>query len=50
MFQELGVSDFVAYSKITDEELDESVQAFKSKHGITVGRSLVMGDLKSMGL
>ena len=38
------------YSNLTDEELDNIIIRFKQEHGIFVGRSLVMGHLRSLGL
>ena len=38
------------YSNLTDEELDDIIIRFKQGHGISVGRSLVMGHLRSLGL
>ena len=38
------------YSNLTHEELDNIIIRFKQEHGISVGRSLVMGHLRSLGL
>ena len=47
---ELGISNATGHSKITDEELDNILRNFKNLHGITAGRSLALGHLKSLGL
>ena len=48
--KELGIGDLLGYSNITDEELDRIVRDFKLSHGISVGRSLVTGHLRSLGI
>lgn len=48
--KELGIENVVGYSELTDEELDNIIEEFKKMHGIVVGRSLVIGHLKSIGL
>ena len=40
----------MGYSTLTDNELDNIIKEFKKTHGIVVGRSLVIGHLKSIGL
>lgn len=47
---ELGLKDVTGYSKLSDSELDSVILQFKQQHGINVGRSLVLGHLKSIGL
>jgi hypothetical protein len=48
--KELQIETFVGYSDISDAELDDVVKRFKDKHGIVVGRSLVLGHLISLGI
>lgn len=48
--KELGLSESVDYSDITDDELDNHVKAAKERYGILSGRSMVIGYLKSLGL
>ena len=47
---QLGLHEVTGYSNLTDEELDNIIIRFKQEHGISVGRSLVMGHLRSLGL
>ena len=47
---QLGLHEVTGYSNLTDEELDKIIIRFKQEHGISVGRSLVMGHLRSLGL
>ena len=47
---QLGLHEVTGYSNLTDEELDNIIIRFKQEHGISVGRSLVMGHLTSLGL
>lgn len=44
--KELGIQDFVNYSSISDDELDDVIMSYKNNHGICVGRSLVLGHLR----
>lgn len=48
--KELGIEKFTGYSDINDDELDSIVLKIKNDHGSLVGRSLVLGHLKSMGI
>ena len=47
---QLRLHEVTGYSNLTDEELDNIIIRFKQEHGISVGRSLVMGHLRSLGL
>jgi len=47
---ELGLTDITGYSDISDDQLDEIIQNFRSSHGLTVGRSILIGHLKSIGI
>ena len=47
---QLGLHEVTGCSNLTDEELDNIIIRFKQEHGISVGRSLVMGHLRSLGL
>ena len=38
------------YNNLPDEQLDNIIIRFNQEHGISVGRSLVMGHLRSLGL
>ena len=46
--KELGIEHVTGFSKIDDNELDELISNFKQQHGFAVGRSLVMGYLRSI--
>ena len=46
---QLGLHEVTGYSNLTDEELDNIIIRFKQEHGISVGRSHVMGHLRSLG-
>ena len=46
---QLGLHEVTGYSNLTDEELDNIIIRFKQEHGISVGRSLIMGHLISLG-
>ena len=48
--KELGIEDSTGYSDISDDELDSLIRDFKNMHGISVGRSLVIGYLKSFNI
>ena len=48
--KELGLEKFTGYSTIEDDELDQIIVNLKSDHGTIIGRSLVLGNLKSMGV
>ena len=48
--KEFGIEGVTGYSNISDDELDQIIRNFKQSHGITVGRSLVLGHLKSLGI
>lgn len=48
--KELGIEELLGYSNMSDDELDTIVRNFKASHGIAVGRSLVIGHLRSLGL
>lgn len=48
--RELGISEITGYSSISDEALEQTVKDFKDSHGSFVGRSLVLGHLRSLGL
>ena len=47
---QLGLHEVTGYSNLTDEELDNIIIRFKQEHGISVGRSLVIGHLRSLRL
>ena len=48
--EELGLRDRIAFSTVTDEELDQIVQSFTSVHGCHVGFSMVYGHISSLGM
>uniref|UniRef100_A0A7M6DRW1 Integrase catalytic domain-containing protein n=2 Tax=Clytia hemisphaerica TaxID=252671 RepID=A0A7M6DRW1_9CNID len=48
--KEYGLTDFLNYSDINDQELDDLIRKYKDNHGIAVGRSLVIGHLKTLGI
>ena len=47
---ELGLKEVTGFSNLSDDELDHIVLEFKQQHGILVGRTIVLGHLKSLGL
>ena len=48
--EELGIKEITGYSPISDEDLDQLILSFRQVHGFYVGRSLVTGHLKYLGL
>ena len=47
---ELGLSDILGYSDISDDQLDELVGNFKRIHGLACGRSMILGHLRSQNI
>ena len=48
--REFGLETITGCNNISNEELDTIIRYFKHSHDITVGRSLILGHLKSLGL
>ena len=48
--RELNLEQVTGYSEITDSELYVHVIACKNLHGITCGRSMVLGYLRGLGV
>ena len=47
---ELGLSEITGYSNISNEGLEQCTKYFKESHCSFVGRSLIIGHLKSLGI
>ena len=47
---EYGIQNAVGFSHISDDELDNNITNIQNNHGKHVGRSMVTGHLKSLGL
>ena len=47
---EFAIQDVTGYSQMSDEELDSTIRHFRQMHGAFMGRSMVTGHLKSLGL
>jgi len=48
--EELGLKDVTGYSNISDDELERIIRDVKTNHGCFVGRSMILGHLRSLGL
>eukprot|EP00794_Sanderia_malayensis_P004098 gene4098-4654_t len=48
--EELGIKETTGYSTISDDNLDQIILEFRERHGSHVGRSMLQGHLKSVGL
>lgn len=48
--QEMGTKEVTGYTNLSDDELDVIIDKYKKSHGLTVGRSLVMGHLRSINI
>jgi len=48
--REYNLDNIVGFSELTDEELDQKVSTYCQTHGLAVGRSMIMGYLKSEGI
>uniref|UniRef100_A0A7M5X880 Integrase core domain-containing protein n=1 Tax=Clytia hemisphaerica TaxID=252671 RepID=A0A7M5X880_9CNID len=47
---EYGIREITGYSKISDDQLDSMILELKKQHGICLGRPMIIGHLRSMGL
>ena len=47
---ELGIKDVTGFSNLTDSALDEINRNFRETHGLTAGRSIILGHLRALGL
>lgn len=46
----MGIKEVTGYTNLSDDELDVIIDKYKKSHGLTVGRSLVMGHLRSINI
>ena len=47
---EFGIQETAGFTDITDAELDGLVQKFMLEHGSLMGRAMISGRLRSLGL
>ena len=45
---EYGITDLVGFSKISNDELDNSIRDYRNTYGLACGRSMILGHLNSM--
>ena len=48
--REYGLENVTGFSTISDDELDDRIRELQRLHGMTMGRSLVLGHLSTQGL